>query len=224
MAEVVVRVTGLTVRYPSVVALDSVDLDLRAGEILAVVGHSGAGKTTLVSAVSGTVGADAGEVRVAGELVADHPTAVRAGVVVVPEGNALVSVLTALENVLLPLRASGLAPRDAADRARSALASVGLEEFGGHLVDELSGGQQQRVAVARGLASAGRVLLADEPTSELDQENRERVLGLLRARAAEGVAVLMTTHDAEAAAVADAVVALDDGRLVTEGAHAAPGG
>ena len=104
-------------------------------------------------------------------------------------------------------------PRRAPGRASAALAAGGLAEVHQHLVEELSGGQQQRVAVARGLALESPVLLADEPTSELDHTNREVVLALLRARARAGAAVVMTTHDPEAAAAADRVVHLDDGRV-----------
>jgi putative ABC transport system ATP-binding protein len=96
----------------------------------------------------------------------------------------------------------------------AALAAVGLEESGGHLIEELSGGQQQRVAVARALASRPAVLLADEPTSELDHVNRERVLALLHDLAGDGCTVLMATHDPEAAAQAAAEVHLDEGRVV----------
>jgi putative ABC transport system ATP-binding protein len=104
-------------------------------------------------------------------------------------------------------------PADVADRVDAALGDVGLAESGDHLVEELSGGQQQRVAVARGLAVASPVLLADEPTSELDHANRAKVLELLRARADRGAVVVMATHDPEAAAVCDGEVQLDEGRL-----------
>jgi putative ABC transport system ATP-binding protein len=110
---------------------------------------------------------------------------------------------------------------EAVARADAALASVGLHESGGHLVEELSGGQQQRVAVARGLALQAPVLLADEPTSELDHDNREKVLALLRGQAERGAAVVMATHDPEAAAEADSELRLADGRLtvVREARH-----
>ncbi len=176
-----------------------------------MTGHSGAGKTTLLSVLAGVTRPDEGGVRV-GEVVVDGiEAAVAAGVALVPQGNGLAAVLTAHENVLLPLLARGANPRRAPERASAALASVGLAEVHGHLVEELSGGQQQRVAVARGLALGSPVLLADEPTSELDHTNREVVLRLLRARAADGAAVVMTTHDPEAAGAADRVVHLDDG-------------
>ena len=209
-----VRVDGVDVRFGEVEALRGVDLAVGPGELVAVTGHSGAGKTTLLGSVAGVVRPAAGRVSVAGEQVRDREHAVGLGVAIIPQGNGLAATLTAYENIVVPLLAAGV-PRHAAEhRAKEALADVGLADSGGHLVEELSGGQQQRVAVARGLAMRAPVLLADEPTSELDHDNRERVLDLLRARAAEGAAVLMATHDPEAAARADRVLALDDGRVV----------
>ena len=156
-----------------------------------------------------------GSVVVRGERVTDLVTATAAGVATVPQGNGLAAVLTAHENVLLPLLARGGDPAGAPPRASAALDAVGLADVHSHLVEELSGGQQQRVAVARGLALSAPVLLADEPTSELDHASRSVVLALLRSQAEAGAAVVMTTHDPEAAAAADRVLHLDDGRFVT---------
>ena len=215
MSEPMVRCADLLVRFGDTTALDRVGLEVRAGEFVAVTGHSGAGKTTLLSVLAGLVRPDAGTVLVDGVPVDGAASATGAGVTVIPQGNGLAAVLTAHENVLLPLLARGADAGQAPGRASAALAAVGLGEAHGHLVEELSGGQQQRVAVARGLALATAVLLADEPTSELDHTNREVVLDLLRARAQEGAAVVMATHDPEAASRADRVVHLDDG-VVTE--------
>jgi putative ABC transport system ATP-binding protein len=211
-----VRCTGLVVRFGATTALDGVDLEVVPGELVAVTGHSGAGKTTLLSVVAGAVRPAEGEVVVRGRALDGLDSAVAAGVALVPEGDGLAAVLTAHENVLLPLLARGVDPREAPVRATAALVAVGLGEVHAHLVEELSGGQQQRVAVARALAARTPVLLADEPTSELDHTNREVVLRLLRARADAGAAVVMATHDPEAAAAADRVVHLDDG-VVTAG-------
>lgn len=215
MAEPALHCTGLVVRYGPTTALDGVGLAVRPGEMVAVTGHSGAGKTTLLSVLGGVTRPQVGTVRVGDAVLDGLADAVAAGVALVPQGNGLAAVLTAHENVVLPLLARGVAPHEAPARASQALASVGLAEVHAHLVEELSGGQQQRVAVARGLALAGPVLLADEPTSELDHTNREVVLRLLRARAAAGAAVVMATHDPEAAAAADRVVHLDDGVVTT---------
>jgi putative ABC transport system ATP-binding protein len=120
-------------------------------------------------------------------------------------------VLTAYENIVVPLLDGGLELAEADTRAREALDMVGLGEWAAHLVEELSGGQQQRVAVARALAAQAAVLLADEPTSDLDGRNREVVLTALRAAADRGAAVVLATHDPEAAAEADGELALDTG-------------
>jgi putative ABC transport system ATP-binding protein len=206
--------SGVGVRYGDEVALAGVGLTAYAGELIAVTGHSGAGKTSLLWAVAGAVPAE-GEVTLGGEAVTDRTRAAALGIELVPQGSALAVLLSARENVLLPLLARGVPPEDATQRADEALAAVGLEESATHLTEELSGGQQQRVAVARGLALRGRVLLADEPTSELDHDNRERVLRLLRAEAERGAIVLMATHDPEAADAADGELRLDDGELRT---------
>lgn len=208
---VAVDLHGVGVSYGDVAALREVSFSAHPGDFVAVTGHSGAGKTTLIHAIAGIVALSAGEIDLgAGPGAPRDPAAVA----IIPQGNGLASVLTAYENVLAPLRARGHAPGDAAERATAALVSVGLGESGTHLVEELSGGQQQRAAVARGLATESGLLLADEPTSELDHDNRERILDLLRARADAGGIVVMTTHDPEAAGRADRVIVLDDGRVV----------
>ncbi|MFW5468876.1 ABC transporter ATP-binding protein [Knoellia sp. CPCC 206435] len=207
----IVDVHDVSVSYGDVAALRGVSFSAAPGDFVAVTGHSGAGKTTLVNAIAGIVGLASGAIDLgAGRDRSRDPAAVA----IIPQGNGLASVLTAYENVLAPLRARGCSPAEAAERATAALASVGLGESGTHLVEELSGGQQQRAAVARGLAIDAGVLLADEPTSELDHDNRERILDLLRARADAGGIVVMTTHDPEAAERADRVIVLDDGLVV----------
>lgn len=199
-----VRASGLGVRYGDVVALDGVDVSAGPGEVVAVTGHSGAGKTSLLWALAGLLPDG-----VTGEI-AVGPTSL------VAQGSALSTILAAREAVALPLLDLGVRGPDSLAAADRALADVGLEESGSHLGEELSGGQQQRVAVARGiartralLARGPAVLLADEPTSELDHDNRERVVALLRGLADGGASVVVTTHDPEVADAADAVVALD---------------
>jgi putative ABC transport system ATP-binding protein len=208
-----VVVRGVAVLYGSLVAVEDADLVVPPGTLLALTGPSGAGKSSLLWAIAGAVQPAAGVVTVGETRIADRGTAVRAGVALIPQGNGLAGALTAYENVAFPLLATGTSPGEVANRAPAALADVGLAESGDHLVEELSGGQQQRVAVARGLATEAPVLLADEPTSELDHANRGRVLQLLRAQADRGAVVVMATHDPEAAAVCDGEVRLDEGRL-----------
>jgi putative ABC transport system ATP-binding protein len=139
-------------------------------------------------------------------------------VVLIPQGNGLARILTATENIVVPLAARPpIGSTDGAGNpvaaAEEALAAVGMSESGTHLVEELSGGQQQRVAVARGIAQRGDVLLADEPTSELDATNRDKVLALLRREADRGAVVVLATNDVEAAEVCDAHARLHEGEL-----------
>ena len=213
---------GVTVRYGDVVALDGVTATATPGEITAVTGHSGAGKTSLLWAVGGLLeaGSVSGGITLAGRELTDEATARAAGAVLVPQGSALAEVLTARDNVTVPLVAAGMTGAEATSRADEALASVGLAEHGGHLAEELSGGQRQRVAVARGLAlsslrldEGSLLLLADEPTSELDHDNRERVVSLLQDVARRGGTVLLATHDPEVAEVAQARWHLEEGSL-----------
>jgi putative ABC transport system ATP-binding protein len=207
------RADGLEVRYGDVVAVRSVTFLVPPGGMLAVTGPSGAGKSSLLWALAGAT-AHSGTVEVGGVPVADRAGAAGRGIALAPQGNGLPSFLTAEENVLMPLLAAGVPAADARTRTRDALALLDLEQSATHLVDELSGGQQQRVALARTLAAAPAVVLADEPTSDLDATNRQRVIDALRAQADAGAVVVMATHDAEAAAELDAELRLADG-LVT---------
>ena len=213
---VVLEIAGLTVDRdrPGVVA--DLDLVCHEGDFVALTGPSGSGKSTLLLSVAGLLRPTVGSIRLDGverspsQLVADHGVAL-----VAQDGRGLAPTLTAYENVLVPLVAAGVPARDARRRATETLGRVGLDEFGGHLVDELSGGQQQRVSVAQALAREPRVLLADEPTSALDAGNRERVIDLFRERARAGTVVLMSTNDVEAAAQVDRAVELDEGRVAS---------
>jgi putative ABC transport system ATP-binding protein len=200
------------VDYDGHEVLQGVDLHAVPGRLVAVTGPSGAGKTTLLWVLAGLVRPASGEVLVAGEVPRDRDRTSAEGVVLIPQDNALASVLTAAENVLVPLLAAKVEPEDAHRRTHAALDAVGLGTAGNQLIEELSGGQQQRVAVARGLAQRGTVVLADEPTSELDAANRSRVVALLRAEADRGAAVVLATHDPDAAAACDAELHLDAGQ------------
>ncbi|WP_432948495.1 ATP-binding cassette domain-containing protein [Kribbella sp. CA-253562] len=209
-----ITATGLVVAYDDVVAVADVSLRVPPGFVLAVSGPSGAGKSSLLWALAGALTPKAGTVALDGVPVVDRPGASQQGVVLIPQGNGLARVLTARENLALPLLAEG---KEDVDRViDEALTAVGLEESGDHLVEELSGGEQQRVAVARGLAQQGRVVLADESTSELDSTNRERVLELLRREAERGAAVVIATHDPSVAAGADGHATMDEGHLSWE--------
>jgi len=213
-----IELRGITVSYGPLVAVAPLDLRVPGGTLVAITGPAGAGKTSLLTAIAGGVRRD-GEVLVDGTAVRSHVEAVDAGIVLVPQGNGLARILSAVENIALPLAALGRAGRpdlrteDPGATAQAMLDRVGLAESGNHLVEELSGGQQQRVAVARGLALQGTVLLADESTSELDSANRAHVLGLLRAEAERGAVVLFASNDLEAADECDAHAGIDEGHL-----------
>jgi len=207
------RADGVSVAYGDLVALHEIDLTAQPGQFLAVTGPSGAGKSSLLWALAGALVPASGAVTYGGWPVAGREAAARAGIVIIPQGNGLATTLTATENALVPLLITGTPPDQAAERVQDALTSVGLQDSGNHLIEELSGGQQQRVAVARALASRANVILADEPTSDLDSATRERVIALLRAETDAGAIVIMSTHDPDAAAETDAEVALDEGHL-----------
>jgi putative ABC transport system ATP-binding protein len=179
------------------------------------MGPSGAGKSSLLWALAAAIrpaaGSVGGTVLVDGSVLTDREGAARAGVVLVPQGNGLGGTLSAEESILVPLLALGVPAHEALRRVDDSLARVGLAESGRHLVDQLSGGQQQRVALARAFALRPAVLLADESTSDLDAENRGRMIAALREEAARGASVVLATHDPEAAAETDATLALDEG-------------
>jgi putative ABC transport system ATP-binding protein len=199
------------VSYDGHEVLNAVDLRVPPGQMMAVTGPSGAGKTTLLWVLAALVRPDQGSVTIDGEAHRNRDQTSAVGVVLIPQDNALATVLTAAENVLVPMLAARVAPGEAAARTSAALDAVGLAGAGDQLVEELSGGQQQRVAVARGLAQRGSVVLADEPTSELDAVNRGRIVALLRGEADRGASVVLATHDPDAAAECDAELHLDAG-------------
>ncbi|MER7245069.1 ATP-binding cassette domain-containing protein [Kribbella sp. NPDC000426] len=208
-----INVSQVTVRYGEVTAVSDVSLTVPPGFVLAVSGPSGAGKSSLLWAIAGAVPVAKGQVEIDGLVITDRPTAAAHGVVLIPQGNGLARVLTARENLSIPLLTSRKPGEEVERTIEEALAGVGLEESGDHLVEELSGGEQQRVAVARGIAQQGRVILADESTSELDSTNRERVLDLLHEQARRGAAVVIATHDPNVADSADGHAVMDEGRL-----------
>ena len=218
MSAVEIEIRGLEVAardihvsYDAHEVLQGVDLRVAPGQMIAVTGPSGAGKTTLLWVLAALVNPERGEVTIGGDTHRDRDATSAVGVVLIPQDNALAAVLTAAENVLVPLLAAKVHPEEARELTAWALEIVGLGEAGDQLVEELSGGQQQRVAVARGLAQQGTVVLADEPTSELDAVNRGRIVALLRAEAERGAVVVLATHDPDAAAECDAELHLDAG-------------
>jgi putative ABC transport system ATP-binding protein len=206
---------------PSAVhALRGIDLDVAPGELVAVVGRSGSGKTTLLNVVGGLDRPDEGSVLVDGVDVAalsDDEQAMlrRDRVAFVFQAFGLMPVLTAAENVGVPMRLREAPVADRERRVEMLLELVGLTPHALQRPDELSGGQQQRVAIARALAGSPRLLVADEPTGQLDSETGLSVMALIRGVVeAEGMTALVATHDPVMIALADRAVRVVDGRLV----------
>lgn len=200
--------------------LDDVKLDVRRGESLAVLGPSGSGKSTLLALMAGLDRPSSGEVWIDGERIdsmsEDQLARLRRNKIgFVFQSFQLLANLTALENVLLPLELLG--ERDARRRSDALLGEVGLSERGHHYPSQLSGGEQQRVALARAFATRPALLLADEPTGNLDGATGNVVLELLIGmRADQGATLIVVTHDPAVAALADRRIHLRDGKIVRE--------
>ena len=210
-------------------ALTDLSLTEAPGEMVAIMGPSGCGKSTLLHLAGGLEDPSAGAVRVAALDVPDMSATERASLRRTDVGYVfqrlnLVVSLTALENVMLPLELEGVGRRDARERARDALAAVGLDEQLDRFPDDFSGGQQQRIAVARATVGSRRLLLADEPTGALDTLTGDQVIELLAGLPGrDGTAVVLVTHEPRYASWADRVVFLRDGRMVDESTAAEPG-
>ena len=206
-------------RYPRAArdALQGVECRFRAGEVAAVVGPSGSGKTTLLSIMAGLDRPSGGEVLVDGKKLSemDLDAYRRQYVSVIFQAFHLFPLLTVLENVCFPLELLGAGEKDAREQARRNLELVGIgEEKHRRYPSQLSGGEQQRVAIARALSSGARILLADEPTGNLDGENSRNIVDILTRLAHEGgYCVVIVTHDPAIAEAADAVYTVADGEL-----------
>ena len=215
----VLAARGLVKRYGEVRALDGVDLTVRAGDVVAIVGPSGSGKSSLLHVLSGVLPADGGEVFLGGKPITtlgetDRSLLRRSAFGFVFQSGLLVAELTAEENAALPLLLGGVPRSDALGAARDWLTRLGLDGLEGRRPGELSGGQAQRVAIARALVHRPRVVFADEPTGALDtRTGQEMVTSLLDAARRTGAAVIMVTHDQAVAARAQRIVELRDGRI-----------
>lgn len=202
-------------------ALSGISLAAGPGELLALAGPSGSGKTTLLNLIGGLDLPSSGDLRVLevspAALDEAGRAALRRRIGFIFQSFALLPTATAYENVELALRLAGSAPRAAWDEmVRQALAEVGLAGQAAHRPYELSGGQQQRVAIARALVARPALILADEPTGDLDAATASEILTLLRSRAEHsGTTIIMSTHDPQALAYVDRVLQLRDGILTT---------
>lgn len=224
MHDTIIEAHGLTRYYyrgsETVKALDGVDLSIRTGEIVSILGPSGSGKTTLINLLSCLDAPTAGTLIVAGKSVAglseDELVEVRRGVLgFVFQQFSLLPTLTVSENIELPLMFLGR--RTDAHRTAEVLRMVGLSDRATHLPRELSGGQMQRVAIARALIVDPKILVADEPTGNLDKATGESIIALFKHLAADkGLAILITTHNAVFGYETDRAITLEDGRIVKE--------
>lgn len=202
-------------------ALDGVDLMIEAGQFVAIKGRSGSGKTTLLNCISGLDQPTAGVVRVYGEEIGGWSESRRTKwrreqVGFIFQSLGLLPVLSAYENVELVLRLKGVGASERHKASLEALEMVGLTKWNDHRPYELSGGQQQRVAIARALAGRPRLLIADEPTGNLDSKTAHSVLALFRSIVKDRqVTMLMATHDTLADDYVDRIVALSDGQIVS---------
>jgi ABC-type lipoprotein export system ATPase subunit len=222
-AEPLVRTEKLTRVYPvggrEVQALRGVNMALDNGKLVALRGRSGSGKTTLLNCIGGLDEPTSGHVWFHGQDLANLSERQRVDlrrrqIGFVFQSHALLMTYSALENVALLLRLSGMGRRQRQERAREVLNLVGLNKWLNHRPFELSGGQQQRVAIARAIATRPALLLADEPTGELDSATGQQILQLFRHIADwEGTTVLIATHDLAVDAFADEVIHLEDGRV-----------
>ena len=199
-------------------ALVGVDLAIEKGELVVLLGRSGAGKSTLLSLIGGLDRPDSGEIHVGGQDVSslrgkDLDRFRQRTVGWAFQTAGLLPLLTALENVWLPLTLLGKSEKDAVERAHELLRAVGLEPRAHHRAYELSGGEQHRVALARALAKSPLLLLADEPTAQLDSETAREIATLIRKATDTGTAVLFATHDRAVTEFADRVVTIEDGRV-----------
>ena len=204
-------------KYQSVEAVSNVTCSFETGKVYAIVGHSGSGKSTLLSLLAGLDVPTYGEIYVEDQPMStlDRDRYRRETASVVYQSFNLFPLLTALENVAYPMELRGVPAKEAKEKAKELIASVGLEErIGGQLPLMMSGGQQQRVAVARALANNGKILLADEPTGNLDSNNGRIIIELLEKLAHEqDYAIIIITHDTGIAERADVVYTMKDGQL-----------
>jgi putative ABC transport system ATP-binding protein len=205
----------------AVTALQEVDLTVAPGEFVAVTGPSGCGKSTLLNLIGGLDSPTAGEIRLRGERIDRAGEARRARLRRTEIGFVfqffnLILNLTVRDNVELPALLAGVPAREARRRTSELLERLGLADAGERVPGDLSGGQQQRVAIARALVNRPSLLLADEPTGNLDSAAAREVMSVLRERHREGQAIVLVTHDLRVASAADRVVGMRDGRIASE--------
>ena len=202
----------------SIYALDHVSLHVGEGEYVAIIGPSGSGKSTLMNIIGCLDTADSGEYQLAGKKIGSYSSRQLARlrnrhIGFIFQGFHLLQKLTALENVELPLIYQKVGRRERRKRAKAALEKVGLGQRMGHKPTELSGGQQQRCAIARALVTRPKLILADEPTGNLDSRTGQEIMAMLDELHAAGNTIVLITHDSDVAARADRLIRIVDGRV-----------
>lgn len=213
------NVTKIYGKSPKVIALHDITMEIKEGEFLAVMGPSGSGKSTFLYTIGALLTPTEGEVIIDDVSVYGLDSRERARlrrekIGFIFQTFELIPYLTALENVMIPLYLSDVPPSEHEERAMKALNLVGLADRASHKPSELSGGEQQRVAIARGMVNNPCILLADEPTGNVDQRTGDEILHLIkRLNEKERVTVIMVTHDPSKARLADRVLTLVDGRV-----------
>ena len=222
-ARPLVRIDHVSKYYGDFKALDDVSLDIHSGQVVAVIGASGSGKSTLCRTINRLETIQEGSIEIDGELLPEEGrdlTRLRAEVGMVFQSFNLFPHRTVLDNITLaPIKVRGISRSEAEATARSLLERVGLADQADKRPPQLSGGQQQRVAIARALAMDPKIMLFDEPTSALDPEMITEVLDVIKGLAAEGMTMLVVTHEMGfARSVADRVVFMDSGQIVESGA------
>lgn len=218
----ILEVRGLVKHYGSgeglVRAVDGIHLSVEKGEFLAVIGTSGSGKTTMLNAIGGLDKPDSGEIRINGQNISDmKPDELtvfrRREIGFVFQNYNLVSVLNSYKNIVMPVRLDGNKPDD--EYIRQIISALGLEGKMKAYPNQLSGGQQQRVAIARALSAKPTLILADEPTGNLDSKTSQEVIGLLKMMNRKfNQTIIMITHNEELALLADRVIHIEDGKIV----------
>ena len=205
--------------HTAVHALRDVSFTVRRGQLVAVCGRSGSGKTTLLNIIGGLDSPTSGTLEVVGQDVTrmterERMALRRSAVAFIFQSFGLIPMLSAAENVGIPLRITGTQSRTREDRVATMLSIVGLSEHAAHRPNELSGGQQQRIAIARALAGSPKLLIADEPTSQLDLETGRQIMRLLLTVVrSEGITALVATHDEALMDLADEILRLEDGHI-----------